>query len=69
MLKSLVIVPNSTTKDLGDILQIARSLAKKKEHTDDNIPIRSLLYDARCEIYIAIYEWCSNPQGVEVRAK
>jgi hypothetical protein len=65
MLKSLVIVPNEKTKDLGDILQIARSLAKRKEHTDDNIPVLNIIFDPVTKVYIAVYEWCSNPQGVE----
>jgi hypothetical protein len=64
MLKSLVIVPNEKTRELGDILQIARSLAKKKEHTDDNIPVLSILFCPVTKVYIAVYEWCSNPQGV-----
>jgi hypothetical protein len=62
MLKSLVIVPNERTKDLGAILQIARSLAKRKEHVDQDIPIVSLLFDPLTRVYVAIYEWCSNPQ-------
>jgi hypothetical protein len=62
MLKSLVIVPNERTKDLGAILQIARSLAQRKEHTDANIPIVSLVFDPFTRVYVAIYEWCSNPQ-------
>jgi hypothetical protein len=64
MLKSLVIVPNEKTRELGDILQIARSLAKKKEHTDDNIPVLNIIFDPVTKVYIAVYEWCSNPQGV-----
>jgi hypothetical protein len=62
MSKSLVIVPNEKTKDLGDILQIARSLAKRKEHTDANIPVLSILFDPVCKVYLAVYDWCSNPQ-------
>ena len=64
MLRSLVIVPNERTKDLADIVQIARSQAKRKEHTDANIPILSILFDPVTKVYVAIYEWCSNPQGV-----
>jgi hypothetical protein len=62
MLKSLIIYPNEKTRELGDILQIARSLAKKKEHTDDNIPVLNIIFDPVTQVYVAIYEWCSNPQ-------
>jgi hypothetical protein len=68
MLKSLVVVPNEKTKEVGDILQIARSLAKRKEHTDANIPVLSIIFDPVTKVYVALYEWCSNPQGVEERA-
>jgi len=64
MLRSLVIVPNERTKDLADILQIAKSQAKRKEHTDANIPILSILFDPVTKVYVAIYERCSSPQGV-----
>lgn len=43
-------------------MQIARSLAKKKEHTDDNIPVLNIIFDPVTQVYVAIYEWCSNPQ-------
>jgi hypothetical protein len=61
MLKSLVIVPNEKTKDLGDILQIARSLAKRKEHTDANIPVLSIVFDPVTRVYIAIYDGVQPP--------
>ena len=64
MLKSLVIMPNEHM-DVGDVLQIARSTAKRKEHTDANIPILSILFDPVCKVYVALYEWCSEPQDVE----
>jgi hypothetical protein len=67
MLKSLVIVPNEKTKDLGDILQIARSLAKRKEHTDANIPVLNVIFDPVTKVYIAVYEWSSNPQDERKR--
>jgi len=69
MLKSLIIYPNEKTRELGDILQIARSLAKKKEHTDANIPVLNIIFDPVTKVYVAVYEWCSKPQDVEERAK
>ena len=61
MLKSLVIYPNERTKDLGAILQIARSLAKKKEHMEANFQIVSLLYDSSTRVYVALYEDVQTP--------
>ena len=69
MLKSLVIYPNEKTRDMGSVLQIARSVAKKIEHTDVNISILNIIFDPVNQVYVAIYEWCSNPQDVEERAK
>jgi len=69
MLKSLVIYPNEKTRDMGSVLQIARSIAKKIERTDVNIPVLNIIFDPVNRVYVAVYEWCSNPQDVEERAK
>ena len=69
MLKSLVIYPNEKTRDMGSVLQIARSVAKKIEHTDVNIPVLNIIFDPVNQVYVAIYEWSSNPQDAEERAK
>jgi len=69
MLKSLVIYPNERTRDVGSILQIARSIAKKIEHTDVNIPVLNIIFDPVNQVYVAIYECSSSPQDVEERAK
>ena len=61
MLRSIVILPNDKTKDVGALLQIARSIARRKEGTEANIPIISLVFDPVTRVYVAIYEWCSNP--------
>ena len=63
MLKALVVIPNSKTSELGDLLFIARAEAKKREHTNQNIPIKTLTYVPELGIYVAVYEWCSNPQS------
>jgi len=56
VLKALVIVPNERTKEMGDILQVARAEARKREHVDNNPPIRSLIFVPECGVYVAVYE-------------
>jgi len=56
MLKSLVIVPNSRTKEVGDLLAVARAEARKREHADKNPPIRALRFFPELGVYVAIYE-------------
>jgi len=56
MLKSLVVVPNNRTKDLGSILQIARCEARKRERADRNPPIRALRFFPELGVYVALYE-------------
>jgi hypothetical protein len=56
MLKSLVIVPNSRTKEVGDLLAIARAEARKREHADKNPPIRALRFLPELGVYVAVYE-------------
>jgi hypothetical protein len=56
MLKSLVIVPNSRTKEVGDLLAIARAEARKREHTDKNPPVRALRFLPELGVYVAVYE-------------
>lgn len=60
MLKAIVIYPNDKTRDMGSVLQIARSVAKKIERTDMNIPVLSIIFDAVTGVYVAIYECSSN---------
>jgi len=55
-LKSLVIVPNSRTKEVGDLLAIARAEARKREHADKNPPIRALRFLPELGVYVAVYE-------------
>ena len=61
VLKALVIIPNSRTKKLGDLLAVARAEARKREHTQQNPPIRSLIFVPECDVYVAVYE----VQGVQ----
>lgn len=56
MLKALVIYGNEKTKTLSDILQIGKSLIKKKEHCDGNFPILNIIFDPLCKVFIVLYE-------------
>ena len=61
MLRSVVILPNEKTKDVGALLQIARSIVRRKEGMQANTPIISLVFDPVTRVYVAIYECCSKP--------
>jgi hypothetical protein len=63
MLRSIVILPNENTKDVGALLQIARSIIRRKEGNQANIPIISIVFDPVARVYVAICECCSSPQG------
>ena len=56
MLKSLVIIPNLRTKEIGDLLAVARAEARKREHAEKNPPIRALVFVPELQVYCAIYE-------------
>ena len=56
MLKALVIVPNQRTKDVGDLLAIARATAQKREHTHEKVNIRAIQFVASLGVYVAVYE-------------
>ena len=56
VLKALVIVPNSRTKEVGNLLAIARAEARKREHADKNPPILSLRFFPELGVYVAVYE-------------
>jgi len=56
VLKALVIIPNPRTREVGDLLAIARAEARKREHVDKNPPIRALVFVPELQVYCAIYE-------------
>jgi len=56
VLKALVIIPNTQTKDLGSLLAVARAEARKREQTDRNPPIRALTFLPELGVYVAVYE-------------
>jgi len=55
MLRALVIAPNQRTKDVGDLLAIARTAAQKREHTRQNVTVHSIIYDPVTQVYVALY--------------
>ena len=65
MLKALIIVPNQRTKDVGDLLAIARATAQKREHTHEKVNIRAIQFVASLGVYVAVYERCSNSLGAK----
>jgi hypothetical protein len=62
MLKALVIVPNSRTKEVGDLLAVARAEARKREKTDKNPPVRALNFFPELGVYVAVYETQDLPK-------
>lgn len=56
MLKALVITPNEKITEFGSLLAIARSEARKREHTETNPPILALRFLSELGVYVAVYE-------------
>lgn len=56
ILRSLVVYGNESTGDIGDILRIARAEAQKREHTHENINVKTIIYVAECGCYVALYK-------------
>jgi hypothetical protein len=61
ILKALVIAINEKTTELGSILAIARSEARKREQSRMNPPIRAMKYFPELSVYVAVYEAADNP--------
>jgi hypothetical protein len=68
MLKALVITPNSKTVDLGSLLAIARSEACRREQVRVNPNIRTLMFVAELDVYVAVYE-VSEKTITELKSK
>ena len=62
MLKALVIIPNEQTAEVGTLLAVARAEARKREHSQQNPPIRALKFFPELGIYVAVYEAPENPR-------
>ena len=56
MFKAIVVMLNAKTGDVGSILAIARSEARKREQSKENPPIRALRYFPELDVYVAVYE-------------
>lgn len=56
MLRALVIIPNQKTKDVGDLLQIARAEAQKREHTRSKVNVKAIQFVPECQVYVAVYK-------------
>jgi hypothetical protein len=61
LLKALVISINEKTTELGSLLAIARSEARKREQSKENPPIRALRFFPELGVYVAVYEAMENP--------
>jgi hypothetical protein len=57
MLKALVIFPPAKAYDLGDLLQISRAEAMKREHREGSLAILAVHYVSELQVYVAIYEF------------
>lgn len=56
LLKALVITVNDKTKEVGSILAVARDVARRREDSQTNPPIRALHFIAELGVFVAIYE-------------
>ena len=56
LLKVLVVTPNEKTAEIGSLLAVARAEARKREHADQNPPVRALRFFPELGIYVAVYE-------------
>jgi hypothetical protein len=64
VLKALVIIPNSRTREVGDLLAVARAEARRREHADKNPPVRALRFFPELGVYVAVYETQNLPKKV-----
>jgi hypothetical protein len=69
MLKALVIIPNSQTKEFGSLLAVARAEARKREHSDKSPPIRALRFLPELGVYVAVYEASETQKQTESKGK
>ena len=54
-------MPNAETNEIGALLAIARSEARKREKSKENPPIRALKFFPELGVYVAVYEATDNP--------
>lgn len=58
-----MVMLNAKTSDVGSILAIARTEARRREQSKENPPVRALKYFPELSIYVAVYEAVENPFG------
>ena len=63
MLKALVITSNEKTKEIGCLLAVARTEARKREKSQNNPPILALRFFPELNVYVAVYE-AQRPQDL-----
>jgi len=56
VLKALVIIPNEKTDEVGCLLAVARSEARKREKAQQNPSVKALHFLPEIAVYIAVYE-------------
>lgn len=56
MLRAIVVMPNQKTKEIGNILKIARAEAQRREHSHQKLNVRALVFVPECSVYVAVYE-------------
>lgn len=56
LLKAIVVVPNERTREFGSLLAVARAEARKREHVQENPPVRALVFVSELGVYVAVYE-------------
>lgn len=64
MYKALAVIPNQQTTEVGSLLAVARSEARKREHVKENPPIRALHFLPEIGIYVAVYEVFETKENV-----
>jgi hypothetical protein len=55
-LKALVVIPNDSINDLGDLLAIGRAEAKRILKTHENVNVKDILYSAVCNVHIVLFK-------------
>jgi hypothetical protein len=69
MLKALVIISNEKTVEYGCLLAVARAEARKREHSEQNPPIRALQFVPELSVYVAVYEASENSKTIFQQAR
>lgn len=60
LLKAIVVQLNDKIKDVGAVLAIARSEARKREQSDQNPIILAMPYVPELHVHVAVYEVVEN---------